>query len=48
MGEVVAEEGSISVDCDFCNERYTFDEADADALFGTGVVAAAQAMRQAA
>ena len=48
VGEVVAEEGSISVDCDFCNERYTFDEADADALFGTGVVAAAQAMRQAA
>lgn len=40
VSSVVAEEGSITVDCDFCNEQYTFDETDVNALFGTDVVAA--------
>lgn len=40
VGEAVLEEGSISVDCDFCNEKYTFDETDLNALFGMDVVAA--------
>lgn len=43
VGQVVAEEGSITVDCDFCNEHYTFDETDVNALFGTDVVAAVRA-----
>ena len=37
---VVAEQGSIAVDCDFCNEKYVFDEADVNALFGMDVVSA--------
>ena len=40
VGNVVAEEGSITVDCDFCNQHYTFDETDINALFGMDVVAA--------
>ena len=40
VGTVVAEEGSITVDCDFCNQHYTFDETDINALFGMDVVAA--------
>jgi len=42
VGKVVAEEGSITVDCDFCNQHYTFDETDINALFGMDVVAAVQ------
>ena len=40
VGSVVAEEGSITVDCDFCHEQYTFDEQDVHALFGMNIVAA--------
>lgn len=40
VGNAVAEEGSITVDCDFCNEHYTFDEQDVNALFGMDIVAA--------
>lgn len=40
VGAAVAEEGSITIDCDFCNEHYTFDEQDVNALFGMSVVAA--------
>ncbi|ULJ62946.1 Hsp33 family molecular chaperone HslO [Wielerella bovis] len=40
IGAAVAEEGSITVDCDFCNEQYTFDETDVNALFGMDIVAA--------
>ena len=42
VGKVVAEEGSITVDCDFCNQHYTFDETDINALFGMDVVTAVQ------
>ncbi len=42
VGKIVAEEGSITVNCDFCNEQYTFDETDVNTLFGTDIVAAAQ------
>ncbi len=38
VGEVVAEQGSVEIDCDFCNEKYVFDETDVNALFGTDVV----------
>ena len=40
VGSVVAEQGSIEVDCDFCNEKYVFDETDVNALFGADVVSA--------
>lgn len=40
IGKVVAEEGSITVDCDFCHQHYTFDETDVNALFGMNLVAA--------
>ena len=40
VGRVVAQEGSITVDCDFCHEQYTFDEQDVHALFGMDIVAA--------
>ena len=38
VGSVVAEQGSIAVDCDFCHENYVFDETDVNALFGADVV----------
>lgn len=35
---IVVDEGSITVDCDFCHENYTFEENDMTALFGQEVV----------
>ncbi|QMT39871.1 Hsp33 family molecular chaperone HslO [Neisseria shayeganii] len=43
VGSVVAEQGSVGIDCDFCGEQYVFDETDVNALFGSDVVAAAKA-----
>ncbi len=40
VGGVVSEQGSIAVDCDFCHEKYVFDETDVNALFGANVVSA--------
>ena len=37
-GGVVAEQGSIQIDCDFCHAKYVFDETDVNALFGADVV----------
>lgn len=47
IGEVVAEQGSIEIDCDFCHEKYVFDETDVNALFGTDIVAAVREERKA-
>ena len=41
VGDVVAEEGSITVDCDFCNEKYTFDEEEVQNLFGDAALSRA-------
>ena len=30
---ILAEQGSISVDCEFCGSRYEFDRIDAEQLF---------------
>lgn len=38
VGGVVAEQGSIQIDCDFCHAKYVFDETDVSALFGADVV----------
>lgn len=40
IGSVVAEQGSIAVDCDFCHQKYVFDETDVNALFGADIVSA--------
>ena len=42
VGRAIAEEGSITADCDFCSQKYTFGEAEADALFGCSVAEAAR------
>ncbi|WP_037585292.1 Hsp33 family molecular chaperone HslO [Stenoxybacter acetivorans] len=34
VGEAVAEQGSVEICCDFCHERYVFDENDINQLFG--------------
>ena len=41
VGDVVAEEGSITVGCDFCNEKYTFDEEEVQNLFGDAALSRA-------
>ncbi|MFC2307390.1 MAG: Hsp33 family molecular chaperone HslO, partial [Neisseria elongata] len=46
VGSVVAEQGSIEIDCDFCNEKYVFDETDVNALFGSDIVRAVKQERQ--
>lgn len=40
VGAALAEEGSITVNCDFCNEKYTFDDTDIATLFGSDLSAA--------
>jgi hypothetical protein len=34
--DIVAEQGRVAVDCEFCSQNYAFDAAQAAALFGTG------------
>ncbi|WP_274571126.1 Hsp33 family molecular chaperone HslO [Neisseria leonii] len=45
VGGIVAEEGSVAIDCDFCGEKYVFDETDVHALFGADVAAAVRENR---
>ncbi|PXX81182.1 Hsp33 family molecular chaperone HslO [Rivihabitans pingtungensis] len=33
VASVIQEQGSVEVQCDFCNQRYVFDEGDAEGLF---------------
>jgi len=33
VNDIVAEQGSVSVDCEFCNKRYELDRVDAKRLF---------------
>ncbi len=33
--DIIKEQGSIGVDCDFCNKHYAFDKVDVDKLFVT-------------
>ena len=46
VGGVVAEQGSIEIDCDFCHSKYVFDETDVNALFGADVVGVAREQSQ--
>ncbi|MFK7090456.1 Hsp33 family molecular chaperone HslO [Chromobacterium violaceum] len=45
VGEVLLEQGSVEIVCDYCNQRYVFDEEDANQLFDYDVVAAAREAR---
>lgn len=38
VGEAVAEQGSIEINCDFCHASYVFDETDVNALFNQDIV----------
>lgn len=37
LEEILAEQGEITVDCEFCNRRYSFDAVDAEALLSESV-----------
>ncbi len=39
VGNIVAEQGSVAIDCDFCGEKYVFDETDIQTLFGMEIEA---------
>ena len=43
---ILADQGTISVACEFCNRRYAFDSVDIGALFGPGPRTAASGTRQ--
>ncbi len=45
VGEVLLEQGSVEIACDFCHQRYVFDEEDANELFQFDVVAAVRESR---
>lgn len=36
LRDILRDEGSIRVDCEFCNQHYSFDHPDVDALFREG------------
>ena len=42
---IVAERGEVEVNCEFCNQRYTFDAGEAAALFATHAASAARSTR---
>lgn len=42
VGEVLLEQGSIEINCDFCHQQYVFDEEDVTDIFGVNVVLAIQ------
>lgn len=35
--DIIAEEGSVEIDCEFCNQHYSFDTVDAEQLFAEQV-----------
>ncbi|MEE9446129.1 MAG: Hsp33 family molecular chaperone HslO, partial [Cocleimonas sp.] len=39
VNEILAEQGSISIDCDFCNTHYELNKVDVKRLFSDGDVA---------
>jgi molecular chaperone Hsp33 len=36
VDSILAEQGAVSVTCDFCNALYSFDAVDVGHLFATG------------
>ncbi|KZE25374.1 molecular chaperone Hsp33 [Crenobacter luteus] len=45
VGDIVLEQGSVEIACDFCNQRYVFDDADVKELFQFDVVGAVRDAR---
>jgi molecular chaperone Hsp33 len=45
VADVVLEQGSVEIACDFCNQHYVFDEEDVNALFEYDVMAAVRESR---
>ncbi|AXK40736.1 Hsp33 family molecular chaperone HslO [Crenobacter cavernae] len=45
VGDIVLEQGSVEIACDFCNQRYVFDEDDVNELFEFDVVDAVRNVR---
>lgn len=45
VGEVLVEQGSVEIVCDYCNQHYVFDEEDANELFDYDVVSAVREAR---
>jgi molecular chaperone Hsp33 len=44
-GEILREQGSIEIACDFCNQRYVFDEDEVNQLYQLDVISSAQLAR---
>jgi len=44
-GDILLEQGSVEIGCDFCNQRYVFDEEEVNELFQMDVQAAAREAR---
>ncbi len=40
VGQILLEQGSVEIACDFCQQNYVFDEEDVKTLFGSDVSAA--------
>ena len=36
LEDIIVQEGSIKVDCEFCNQHYSFDSSDVARLFSEG------------
>jgi molecular chaperone Hsp33 len=45
IGEILIEQGSVEINCDFCHQRYVFDEEDVNELFDYNVVDAVREAR---
>ena len=46
VDSIIAEQGSVSVTCEFCGRKYPFDPVDAAHLFAGGVESSATATLQ--
>ena len=40
VGQILLEQGSVEIACDFCQQKYVFDEDDVKTLFGSDISAA--------
>ena len=40
VGQILLEQGSVEIACDFCQQKYVFDEEDVKTLFGSDISAA--------
>jgi molecular chaperone Hsp33 len=42
---IIAEQGSVEVDCEFCGRHYSFDAVDAEQVFAADVITRAERTR---